>query len=425
MKTLKLDNFRCFETFEMEFRTGLNLLIGDNSSGKTTVLKALKIALSSFFMGFSDEYTRFIGIDKSDFTVSSHGDMMRLDRPVKISFRLMDSVFPGSDVLWLELHSKKSKTTQKGVKDYKAYAQQKFQLIVQGENQAPLPLFACFSTEDIHSSRKISEAKFKQYALPPSFGYYECLQGDGFFDYWIKRLLVLTEGKRSLNEVEIVRQAIIGALGEDGCNIIRDVSVRPQQGVVYFVLIDGREVAAETLSDGYKRLVNIVMDLAFRCAILNGRIYGTEAYKETCGTVLIDEIDEHLHPSLQTVVMACLHKAFPKLQFIITTHAPMVMSSIETNEDNVVYKLNYDVQSGYTQTAVSTYGMDASQIIEVFMHHAPRVKAVADELEALFGAIDAEEVEKAQNMLAEMKQKYGQTIPELSQAAAMLTFYES
>lgn len=85
MKTLKLDNFRCFETFEMEFRTGLNLLIGDNSSGKTTVLKALKIALSSFFMGFSDEYTRFIGIDKSDFTVSSHGDMMRLDRPVKIN----------------------------------------------------------------------------------------------------------------------------------------------------------------------------------------------------------------------------------------------------------------------------------------------------------------------------------------------------
>jgi len=102
------------------------------------------------------------------------------------------------------------------------------------------------------------------------------------------------------------------------------------RGKVYFRLMDGRMVEAELLSDGYKRLVNIVLDVAIRCALLNRVKYGVDSYAYTHGTVIIDEIDEHLHPSLQQRVLKVLQHNFPQIQFIVTTHAPMVISSVES-----------------------------------------------------------------------------------------------
>ena len=51
-------------------------------------------------------------------------------------------------------------------------------------------------------------------------------------------------------------------------SIIHDMYIRHNQGKVYYVLIDEREVDADHLSNGYRRLVNIVTDIAFRCALL-------------------------------------------------------------------------------------------------------------------------------------------------------------
>ncbi|MFA0498706.1 AAA family ATPase, partial [Vibrio sp. 10N.222.46.A1] len=55
------------------------------------------------------------------------------------------------------------------------------------------------------------------------------------------------------------------------------------------------------------------------------------------GIVLIDEIDAHLHVSLQKKILAFLKNAFPKVQFIVTTHSPFVVSSVD---DAVIYDLS-------------------------------------------------------------------------------------
>ena len=68
MKEIRMGNFRCYADQSIEFKPGINLLIGDNASGKTTILKACKYVLSAFFSGFSDENTRWISPDESDFT---------------------------------------------------------------------------------------------------------------------------------------------------------------------------------------------------------------------------------------------------------------------------------------------------------------------------------------------------------------------
>lgn len=418
MERIELTNYRCFKKLDLSFKKKVNLLIGDNSSGKTTIIRALRHVLSSFFTGYSDENTRFNGLSKADFTVQETKHSIVNEAPITIRFEIF------SQLSFLILNSAKGRTLQIPLISILNYGKELKETLFDEKNnqQRALPLFASFSTEDIHSIRKLAMTPFKQYTHKPSFGYYECLQGDGFFQYWIKRLLILKEGGKGELELASVRQSIQKTLGSDGCNIINDMEIRPNQGHVYYYLIDGREVMAENLSDGYTRLVNIVTDLAFRCALLNQGIYGKDACLKTTGTVLIDEIDLHLHPGLQSLVLPGLQNAFPNLQFIVTTHAPMVMTGIKTDKENIIYKLSYTKGNDYEVHAVELYGMDASSIINVALDTIPRSKEVDDELNALFQTIDDDKYSEAGLLLDKMKVRFGDSLPELQKAESMLNF---
>ena len=304
MNEINLQNFRCYSDLTITFKSGINLLIGDNATGKTSVLLACKYVLSAFFSGFSDENTKWISPHNDDFRIRSSQGILLPELPIYIQFQTSDiieypdilqqtSLFDPSALYTLTKNSKKnSRALTTGIREYKNYA--------------AWLMAGCFTESG------------QQMALPyhkASFGYYECLEGNGFFPYWLKRLLVLQESRENHPEIIIVRTAIRNALGPEGCNIISDMQVRPNQRKVYYILPDGRETEANYLSDGYRRLVNIVTDLAFRCALLNRGIYGENACALTRGTVLIDEADLHLHPSLQAVVLKGLRHAFPPAPF--------------------------------------------------------------------------------------------------------------
>lgn len=441
MKEIRLENFRCYSDQTIRFKPGINLLIGDNASGKTSMLKACKYVLSTFFSGFSDENTRWINPDIDDFSTHIDDGIIAPELPVKIHFVCDSEQYeplsyneglynPGyiQEVYTLQKNSKKnSRALISGIIQYRDYAKLLQETYTATDEQRnirvyPLPLFACFSTEDIHATRKIDANKFLQYAQKASFGYYECLDGNGFFSYWQKRLLVLQEGQKNLPEIEIVRIAIIKALGPEGCNIITDIQVRSIQGRVYYIFTDDREVEADLLSDGYKRLINIVTDIAFRCALLNREIYGLNSSERTRGTVLIDEVDLHLHPTLQATVLKGLRNAFPNIQFIVTTHAPMIMTGVESNNENAVYKLDYSKSEGYKVEETETFGMDVSTITNAILGQTPRDQYVDKELKLLFTYIDGEQYANAKAKLSEMREKFRDNLPELSKAEAILGF---
>ena len=421
MERIELTNYRCFKKLDISFKKRINLFIGDNSSGKTTVIRAVRHILSSFFTGYSDENTRFNGLSKADFTLQETKNGIINEAPIKISFEIFGRTSH------LILNSPKGRTLQLPLLPILNYGKELKETLFNSTNNQtkPLPLFASFSTEDIHSTRKLSMTPFKQYNHKPSFGYYECLQGDGFFYYWIKRLLVLKEGGKGDIELYCVHQAIKKALGCDGCNIIVDFEIRPNQGRVYYYFSDGREVIAENLSDGYTRLVNIVTDLAFRCALLNQGIFGEEACFKTSGTVLIDEIDLHLHPKLQSIVLSGLQNAFPNLQFIVTTHAPMVMTGIKTDEESIIFKLSYSKYNEYEIHPIELYGMDASSIIQVALDTIPRSREVDNELNSLFEAIDHDQYLEANLIISKMRERYRDSLPELIKAESMIDFLNS
>lgn len=417
MEKITLNNYRCFEKLPLEFSGKVNLLIGDNASGKTTLIRAISAVLNSFFIGFSDENTRFIGLSKDDFRIAESETGLANEEIIKVDFTLLDRDAS------LELRSKKGRTLQNPLNEIFDIGKQMYNgLFDNGKQVIALPLFASFSTSDIHSTRKLNREPFKKYEHKPSFGYYECLQGDGFLDYWTTRLLVLREGNTGEIEVQGVITALIDALGKEGCNILNDIHIRPIQGKVYYYAPDNRITDTANLSDGLRRLINIVLDLSFRCMLLNKGIYGQDACKNTKGTVLIDEIDLHLHPTLQSVVIKGLQNAFPQLQFIITSHAPMIMTGIPMDKNNKIIKLGYNKSEGYTAKKIESYGLDASTIIEAILGVTPRSKEVDNRLHILFSFIDNEQYIEAVEKLKEMKKEFGDNLPELSKAESMLNF---
>ena len=444
MQDITIKNFRCYEEKNMEFRRGVNLLIGDNSVGKTSLLHACNLVVNAFFSGYSDENTVWKSVDDNDFR-----EMGVAELPIEIIFHPNEQDYPiiqtqsGNNYsldpnveLKIEKKSKKNSrnltTGLKALRDYATVCNHSSHILQEDKSVLQvnvLPVYDCFTTEDIHSVRKFDKNKFNKYNHKPSFGYFECYDCRGLFECWIKRLLVLKEAQRGEEEINSVRNAIIEALGPTGCNIINDMAIRHNERKVYFMFVDGRESESALLSDGYRRLVNIVMDIAFRCALLNKSMFGAQCYKHTHGTVIIDEIDEHLHPALQVRVLKALQDTFPKIQFIISTHAPLVMSSVEPRKDengndiNVVYKLEY-VDGTYTHKELDIYGMDASTIIETYMGQPSRDLRTHDKIKAILDLIDKGDIQAARNSLKELEQNIACGDPELTRIEALISFME-
>lgn len=444
MHDITIKNFRCYEEKSMEFRSGINLLIGDNSVGKTSLLHACNLVINTFFSGYSDENTVWKSADDNDFRETGI-----TESPIEIIFHPNKQDYPiiqtqsGNNYsldtnveLKIEKKSKKNSrnltTGLKPLRDYATICNHSSHILQEDKSVLQvnvLPIYACFTTEDIHSVRKFDKNKFNKYNHKPSFGYFECYDCRGLFECWIKRLLVLRGAQKGEEEINSVRNAIIDTLGSNGCNIINDMDIRHNEGKVYFKFVDGRESESALLSDGYRRLVNIVMDIAFRCALLNKSMFGDQCYKHTHGTVIIDEIDEHLHPALQVRILKALQDTFPKIQFIVSTHAPMVMSSVEPRKDengndiNVVYKLKYS-DGKYTHEELNIYGMDASTIIETYMGQPSRDLQVNDRIKAILDLIDKGDIQTARKSLKELEQNIAGGDPELTRMEALISFME-
>lgn len=94
--------------------------------------------------------------------------------------------------------------------------------------------------------------------------------------------------------------------------------------------INGAECYLEELSGGYKSVLSIIMSIIDWCEETNEG--ERKLIKNSEGTVLIDEIDVHLHPEWQASILKILKSLFPRLQFIVTSHSPYVLASAECNE---------------------------------------------------------------------------------------------
>jgi AAA domain, putative AbiEii toxin, Type IV TA system len=134
------------------------------------------------------------------------------------------------------------------------------------------------------------------------------------------------------------------------------------------------------LSDGYRAYIGWIGDMLFHLCM--GAASGAKLI-DTRGVVLVDEIDLHLHPAWQRVVLPTLSRALPNVQFIVTTHSPLVVGSLEAT--NLFTLVEQDGAVTVKRLPEDVYGRSAEQILlsPYFGLDTTRAEGVSAELETL------------------------------------------
>jgi predicted ATP-binding protein involved in virulence len=164
------------------------------------------------------------------------------------------------------------------------------------------------------------------------------------------------------------------------------------------------------LSQGEKSLMALVGDIARRLAILNPAL---ENPLEGEGIVLIDEVDMHLHPKWQRIIISRLNTTFPNCQFILTTHSPIVISEIPN-------LLCYSLNDGKLEKLNNLYGMDVNQVLLQDMDAEIRNADIQDAFDNLRDTLQDGELEQAKELLAALEQKISIDHIELSKARLLI-----
>lgn len=170
----------------------------------------------------------------------------------------------------------------------------------------------------------------------------------------------------------------------------------------------------DQLSAGERRLIFIVLDMARRMVILNPHMKDPT---QASGVLAIDEIDLHIHPKWQKNIISALQAAFPELQLLLSTHAPLVLASVPN--ESVVFIDNGSVISGNQPT----YGRSPDAVIEGPMATGLRPEKVQKNLDRLFEAIDSKP-RSAKILLRKLEKELGADEPMLVRARALLSLLD-
>ncbi|MBK8454825.1 MAG: AAA family ATPase [Thiofilum sp.] len=129
----------------------------------------------------------------------------------------------------------------------------------------------------------------------------------------------------------------------------------------------GERIDINQLSHGAKSILTIAAQLAMNSCALNPHLRD-QAPEYTPGIVLIDEIDLHLHPKWQHHVLEDLRRCFPRMQFIVTTHSPAILSTVKREHIRVI-EVDYSTGIGTATTPQSrSYGESIADTLETIMN---------------------------------------------------------
>ncbi len=406
LKKLNISNFKMFEHLELIFEPGFNLILGDNGVGKTTVLEAASVALSGFFIGMEDVTAR--NIYKSDVRYQiikdSNGTPNKsYSSPIEVSGTLE---YNGTEYTWSR--ARKDATGESRTTFFPKDIKQVVQKLVNGTEEKLWPLIS-YQSASRHwiAARSNAYEKKRKLLHDRRCGYLGCLDRtvnmQTIYD-WCGIMEWSSVRKHHIPENYVMFGDIISKfMSKMNDGIVSGVFYHPNvEKLIYTENDEFKEI--EDLSAGYQSVLNMVIDLAYRLAILN-----PDAGRDICnaeGIVLIDEIDSNLHPKWQWRIVDALIETFPNIQFIAATHSPIIVSSCKNA--NII---SIDGEQG-VQYMEGSYAFSVNEILKDMLGHYMRPEKVERLIEKFEEHMDKDEYADAKKALTELIALLGEEHPE-------------
>lgn len=425
INNITIDNFRGFEHKFFELDPRMNVILGDNTTGKTTLLQAVQIALGAFlqemtFLPGGNGYSRnFRPTDHVKiYSESSKGFIPIKQKPsIEVNAECVNGQFDKSTqqintsikhIWWKRTSNKNSKANALQLMNFVADIEDKRRKADENGSNSLFPLFLSFGATRLEKNYNSAE-KTKQRETRESKAYKcaldEQVDFKSAFDWIYRYEKSFDKGSEFAGTNEAFLNAIKKAIPA-----IRqiDIDTKNNEFTAQIKMSKDNEpywLTYDMMSAGFKAMINITAEIAHRCIELNGFL-GLEAVKKTPGIVMIDEVDLYLHPYWQQHILSDLQTAFPEMQFIVTTHSPFIVQSVKSQNvitlDGVKGDSNPDMRS-IEDIAVTEMNMDTArfpryqQMVEQAEKYyqlvklgkdktleARNVKKELDDIEALF-----------------------------------------
>ena len=431
---LYLDNYRCFKDFTIDFHDQLTVLVATNGKGKTAILDAIAVAFGTF--------VNSTGLARG--SVFHRSDVQKI-KARETKTNEMEEVYPlvleangliNNEVThWSrELHKPKGATTTKDTKPLIQYGQDIRKKVVQKVDEI-LPLISYYGTGRLWGLKKITLNK-KQHETSRLSGYIDCLDPlssyKSFESWYVDICLAELELKIeeieknnldiSNNEFTSIRKSIQQAVNHivEKNTGWKDIVYKKRAETIVAQNETFGELSLMQLSDGIRNMIGLVADIAYRAVKLNPHL--ENAPKQTPGIVLIDEVDMHLHPKWQQTVLTDLTKAFPNIQFIVTTHSPQVLSTVKKEQIRI---LGENVVS---TPSTHSFGEDSSVLLAELMNVSPLPPLeIVEKRKEYQRLIEDREYEshRAKQLQKELIENYGENSEFIIQTEMLIRRFEA
>ncbi|MEK4698592.1 AAA family ATPase [Solibacillus sp. FSL R7-0668] len=336
---IEFKDYRSFKNESIFFNEKLTVLIGRNSSGKTSVLDAAAVALGSFLSGI-DEVVETKTIAKEDVRFSIQeiegAKVVTNHSPTSLIF---NTDFIKKRVSWSRTRNSLNSTKLTTKDSNKVVNLVRF-LVDEIRNnptrKITLPVFSYHGNGRVANFTRDMKLLEKTENISRFVGYKDCLKPASNYKFFIAwytkmqyRAFMLNRRIPTLDAItNCLEEALIYMTADEVYQVERVLYL---EGALHLAYDTGEIMPISHLSDGYQDVIGIISDIAYRMVILNPHL-GDSVLVNTPGVVLIDEIDVHLHPKWQQKILPLLKRLFPDVQFITTTHSPIIISTTESNE---------------------------------------------------------------------------------------------
>ncbi|WP_287085136.1 AAA family ATPase [Blautia sp. LMAG:89] len=413
LEKIHIENYKAIEKLDVDLKPGVNLIIGDNGAGKTSVLEGIAVALGGFFVNVAGVSTKNIVKDDVRMSIKPIGDSsttIEYYEPVSAGCTL--HVTEKQDFAWNRIKEEVSATHTK-IDDKNVCVWMKK---LTNNSDTILPLISFQSAARAWRVRRGDfGTELKKKLDDRRCGYIGCLDSSmdvKSIQQWCLKQEVVRSNKRTVREYEMFKNIVASFMKE--INELTEVpSIYYSPQFTELVYKDNKtEMPISKLSAGYQSLLWMVMDLAYRVCMLNPEL---ESRDQIMGIVLIDEIDLHLHPKWQWNVIDALQKTFAGVQFIIATHSPIVISA--SKDANLILLDG----NGTVSYLPDCYGYEVEDVLRFRQESVSRPKKVKMLVDEIDNAIDDTNFDKAEDSLERLKEVLGDDNSEYKKMAGMIS----
>jgi predicted ATP-binding protein involved in virulence len=358
IKRLRLENYRGTKNLELNFDTmqSVAVLVGTNGSGKSSVLDCI----SALFKTYSLVVNHGKLVERVELNLSALNDFFFYtseenfhDRDIHTgrnsSCNSLSILIDKDEISWEVEKSRgirdRSKTSQYVLglifkSNAERYSEEYFVSIYYSANRKPLKINV------FHNSlpEDLDIMDFKEFT-----SWYQKLE-----DLENETRLSIDNNHRDI-KLEATRKTIYSMLGDGFSNLRMKRAI--DKLTIHKV---NQEIELDWLSDGERGLLALAGDLARRLAT---------TYPDSvnplheAGLVLIDEIELHLHPEWQRIIIQRLTQTFPGCQFIVTTHSPQVLSNVQPECIHILKVGELDRAKDLIQNLATEIGIDEPELI--------------------------------------------------------------